>query len=143
MDVYQKQGSPTYRIRISKDLEAKKIFFSDLRDAVRGSISKDFESKLRQQKLSILCMTGEGSLAVVQGEVEIGDRVFVARGATYPFILRPVEADGNKSASKNRTDTGLAEYRLIGGAFVDGIMDGEVIAMVSEGKVKEESIFLV
>jgi hypothetical protein len=74
--------------------------------------------------------------------VEVGDHVFIARGATYPLILRPTTHDEPFKATK--TALGISTfYKLVGGAYVDGIMDGEVVEMIDGVTIKEEAVHLI
>jgi hypothetical protein len=55
----------------------------------------------------------KGHLGLAPESAEIGDIVCIFHGAVVPFVLRP-EADGR--------------YRLLGEAYVHGIMDGEFMS---------------
>lgn len=57
-----------------------------------------------------------------------GDMCCVIAGAAVPFILRRVN--------------GGAEYKLVGEAYVNGLMHGEVTDMVRRGGLHEENIVL-
>lgn len=52
------------------------------------------------------------------------DLICILLGASVPFVLRPEEK----------------HYRLVGEAFVHGLMDGEAIAMMRRGEVKVHTI---
>ena len=56
------------------------------------------------------------------------DTCCVIAGATVPFILRRVN--------------GGAEYKLVGEAYVHGLMRGEVTDMVRRAELHEEDIVL-
>ncbi|RTE76907.1 hypothetical protein BHE90_008638 [Fusarium euwallaceae] len=60
-----------------------------------------------------------GFLALLPGEAEVGDRIVIVKGGRVPLLLR---RDGE------------GQYRLIGEAYVHGIMDGE---MFEEAKCVE------
>ena len=63
-----------------------------------------------------------GFLALLPGEAEVGDRIMLVKGGRVPLLLR-------------RDEEGL--YRLVGEAYVHGIMDGE---MFEEAKCVEMKV---
>jgi hypothetical protein len=58
-----------------------------------------------------------GSTGVVPKE---GDRIYVALGCSYPFLVR---SDGDL-------------HTLVGECYVDGFMDGEALDMVANGELE-------
>ena len=67
-------------------------------DSKTAFASREYPERLESAVEAImpgksLCRTSTGSLALVHGEVEAGDRVFITRGATVPFIIRPTDND--------------------------------------------------
>ncbi|KAG8533512.1 uncharacterized protein KY384_002298 [Bacidia gigantensis] len=95
------------------------------------------------------CITNRNMFALADSGTEIGDRVFVARGSYHPFIVRPamgVELSDDVSfgeKANDSNDSGTELYELVSSAYVHGIMDGEVIQMIQEGKIQEEEICFV
>lgn len=65
---------------------------------------------------------GRGYVGIVPGAARMGDLVCVFYGGDVPFILREVEGGGGF-------------YRLIGEAYVNGLMDGEGLRNVEGGEV--------
>ncbi len=59
----------------------------------------------------VVFRTNQGQIGTALSSTRIGDEVWVLAGATIPFVLRP-NRDGH--------------YRLLGQAYVHGIMHGEV-----------------
>ena len=57
--------------------------------------------------------TSLNRIGVVHKSAQVGDQVWLCRGAKVPYILRPLEAD--------------AEYEFMGEAYVDGIMEGQAV----------------
>ena len=53
-----------------------------------------------------------GMLGLAPNTMEPGDKVFIIIGCETPIILR---------------DAGHGEYRIIGDAYVYGVMDGELV----------------
>jgi hypothetical protein len=89
-----------------------------------------------------LCQTSIDCLAHVHGDVEVGDHIFDARGATVPFIVRSTENDETFSEAKN--SLGISTfYKLMGGSYIHGIMDEELSGMVDAVKFKEEPVYLI
>ena len=94
-------------------------------------------------------MTGTG--------VEVNDLIFVARGSYHPLVLRPAELDYEApegdldeearqvvdQESRTAGQQVVSAYRLVTGAFVHGITDGEFMAMIDAGKIEERYLLLV
>nr|POE47707.1 heterokaryon incompatibility protein 6, or allele [Quercus suber] len=76
-------------------------------------------------------ITTEGSLCTVPSLAQIGDVVFVPKGARTPFLIRPKPAE---------TEEGLHE--LVGECYVQGIMRGQAADMVGDGS-REVTVALV
>lgn len=62
-------------------------------------------------------------------DVRKGDIIVVPQGAIKPWVLRETDVEG--------------EYKLIIDCFVDGIMSGELMALVESGKLKTQRYTLV
>ena len=75
-------------------------------------------------------LTEDGYFGLGPVEIEEGDVVCVLAGGKMPFVLRAV----NKTCESCRTDQLC--YRLMGFAYVHGIMDGEVVRGI-EADVEE------
>jgi hypothetical protein len=58
-----------------------------------------------------VCLTHEGLLGLVPDDAEIDDEVAIFLGGPIPFVLRKREGD----------------FRLIGTAYIDGVMNGEAL----------------
>jgi hypothetical protein len=69
-----------------------------------------------------LFITNQGHLGVGLTSLEVGDEVWVLVGVRVPLILRPV---------------GEGQYRLVGEAYVHGIMHGEAIDKTAEESIRE------
>jgi hypothetical protein len=63
------------------------------------------------------CRTTKGYLGLAPGDVHIGDELVVFKGAAVPFILRKMGSN----------DT----HKLIGEAYIYGIMHGEALKLKS------------
>ncbi|EEU35878.1 uncharacterized protein NECHADRAFT_34976 [Fusarium vanettenii 77-13-4] len=68
-----------------------------------------------------LLVTSRGYLGLAPWNARVGDAIFVLKGGKTPFLLREHEAPGQ-------------EHRLVGEAFVYGIMAGEAVDLVPEVK---------
>ena len=85
--------------------------------AARGEVGVEYGESVRffgRGKRPFL--TEAGLLGMGPGGVRAGDVVVVFCGGRVPFVLRP---DGEK---------GGCYYELVGEAYCDGVMDGEVVA---------------
>lgn len=79
-----------------------------------------------------LCVTGRGYLGVVPWGAEVGDEVVVLRGGGTGFVLRGVKGEG-KEGGKGAVQGGAGRrgtYKLVGEAYVHGIMGGEAMSGV-------------
>lgn len=73
-----------------------------------------------------ICETKEGMTGLVPRGSAVGDQILVLYGVHVPFVMRPVMR-------------GYPPHTLVGGCYVNGIMDGEVM----EGSYEEVEICLV
>ena len=64
-------------------------------------------------------LTSKGYYGVGHNLLEIGDKCLVIRGANVPFVIR-------KAQSAQQNGQRSRQYRLIGEAYIQGIMKGEV-----------------
>ncbi|KAI0428731.1 heterokaryon incompatibility protein-domain-containing protein [Xylaria sp. FL1042] len=71
-------------------------------------------------------VTRKGYFARVQPDVQEGDITTLVRGSAVPFILRSVDITDYMPDAKDLVPAGKA-WRLMGTAYVHGIMDGEAI----------------
>ena len=53
-----------------------------------------------------------------------GDKIFLARGAKWPLLLRGVQ---NNRSSEQLERANTIQYRLVGECYVHGIMFGEFV----------------
>ena len=65
--------------------------------------------------------TSQGYCGLVPASVEEGDRVVLLKGGTMPFILRR-----NREMGSGSEDSAMMEWRLIGEAYIHGVMKGEL-----------------
>jgi hypothetical protein len=100
MDQYEDSAGSLARIaRLNDDENRSKITGCNFND----DLGKAFESKNLPERLGAilnaimrgkaLYKTSTGYLAHVHGDVKVGDHIFVDRGATVPFIIRPTNND--------------------------------------------------
>lgn len=87
-----------------------------------------------------LFRTRQGRYGVGHRTLEMGDLCCVIRSANVPFVLR--KADSLSRSSDPRPETGNT-YRMVGEAYIQGIMKGEVLDMLDGGSVVEANILLV
>lgn len=72
-------------------------------------------------------LTKSGLMGIGPRAMETGDIVAVLYGGKTPYILRPIAAD---------------HFLFVGACYVEGIMSGEAISMVEEGKFEAGSFTL-
>ena len=73
-----------------------------------------------------LCITSRGYIGLVPPFAEVGDAVFLIRGAQVPFVLRTVEGPLSSEGSH-------VLCHLVGEAYVHGLMYGDVVGLGREG----------
>jgi Heterokaryon incompatibility protein (HET) len=100
-----------------------------------GSLLK-FELQARHTLHRRFIRTERGYIGLAGNEVRVGDSVVLCRGGMVPLVLRRVEAETevDRSTGRERPD----KWRLVGDAYIHGIMDGEAF---DEGSC--ESMILV
>ena len=143
LDSYPLEGNCA---RISHSEDIKRAFLDDLDATRRGKLTFNFRERLKHLPDNIcLCKIADDRLAVVVGDLQRGDRIFVARGASIPLILRGPSRFRKNGYICDSCDgmTGSSCYTFVGGSYVDGIMDGEVLDMIDDQRLREEDVLLV
>ena len=69
-------------------------------------------------------------MALANGDAELGDVLFIARGASVPLIISPT--DPSFRLGKRRADDPDPEFKFVGGAYMAGVMDGEVVQQMDK-----------
>ena len=98
---------------------------SSVVDSIDGFVQRVAEAL---DNRSFFC-TKLGFLGIGPNELKVGDEIVVPFGATIPFALR--EVPSNKC------------FTLVGDCFVHGVMYGELMKLLDDGKVEAEWITLV
>lgn len=86
-----------------------------------------------------LVTTRKGFIGLAPKHTKRGDLVSVVAGGNVPHVLRREHGQ----TTPNTSDTSQAtRYRVLGDAFVHGIMDGEVFALLerAEGEFDERTL---
>ncbi|CAN9214695.1 unnamed protein product [Alternaria alternata] len=115
------------RDKTEDDLVIKK-FYNELAERVdqakdRTKDDVDFQISATATGRSLF-VTETGYLGMGPIVVEVGDEMWIFPGADIPLILRPSASSGE-------------EFRLVGEAYVHGIMQGEAVADVQEQDLKK------
>ena len=133
--------------RMSRNKQVQTLFEKDLNEATEhGNPSKAFLELLDffMREYSIY-VTDCGNLMKCSNNLIVGDEVFVARGYSVAMILRRVSGAKAKASAATgdvkRANVHIREF--IAGAYVHGIMDGEVIKKVDDGELEEEQVLLI
>jgi hypothetical protein len=132
------------RRRIKHDAEAQTNFESDLTTwrnsrIVTSRLKEGLEIALGEKTL---CATSTGNMALVVGNVRIGDHVFYVRGATNPFILRALKHNNGLDNFRKRLGV-TTLFKFVGGSYVHGLMDREVYGMIDGETIQEKTLYLV
>jgi hypothetical protein len=72
------------------------------------------------------CMTARGYMSLVPPNSKAGDVVCVLFGSQTPFVLRP---ESERRSEPMETVDSLGIYTLVGECYVNGMMDGEMLAI--------------
>jgi len=80
-----------------------------------------------------LALTSRGMIGLVPGAACLGDEIVVLLGGQFPYVVRPMaeETDRNSPGSPNRRTA----CRLVGEAYIHGIMDGEMMSTEGMGEI--------
>ncbi|KAF5983611.1 heterokaryon incompatibility het-6 [Fusarium coicis] len=99
-----------------------------------GSFEKQAMRILKLCDGKRLCILSNGRISLANDRAQVGDEVFVVEGASVPFIFRKVTTGG--------TEAGVPEqvFNLVGGAFVLGVMNGEIWDLVQKGEAQRENV---
>jgi hypothetical protein len=68
--------------------------------------------------------------------------VFVARGASVPLIVRPPPGLSREICPGESLDVNTP-FTFVGGAYVNGFMDGEVLEMAAQGNWEGQTVSLI
>jgi hypothetical protein len=69
-------------------------------------------------------------MGLVPEQTRTQDSIFIIKGVEVPFVLRKVES-------------GKEEYGLVGDAYVQGVMEGEIVGSIEAGVKDWKRITLV
>ena len=90
-----------------------------------GAAHAFLDSVLHTCRFRRFFVTADHRLALGPDQVQVRDQVLIIKGASMPFVIREHER--------------YAVYRMLGPAYVRGLMMGQVPNMVAAGKLKWES----
>lgn len=140
-DLYDE--SPDVRKRIEWNAQARSNLLQDINLA---KVSKMPTRLLQTVRLTLVgtnfCTTTSNSVAVVYGNVQVGDDIFIARGAALPFIIRAVKNNGSTDAVGSTHNTSRL-YSFVGGSYVHGSMDGQILEEREAKGIPDETVVLV
>ncbi|KAH8681991.1 heterokaryon incompatibility protein-domain-containing protein [Xylariales sp. PMI_506] len=78
-----------------------------------------------------LAITSQGMIGLVPGATRLGDTVVVLAGSQFPHVVRRLGDDELPSRNPNK-ENHSGNYRLVGEAYIHGIMDGEMMSGVMD-----------
>ena len=117
-----------------------------------GDIGKFIQSLWRGWRF---CLTARGFMGMVPANAMKGDPICVLFGAPVPLLLRPVKSDGEiqKRALAHwfhriRTTSGndgskCQHFLRIGTAYMNGVMEGQVMEYLEDKVAKKQKFLLV
>ena len=137
--------------RISKHQQTKDLFIAELNQALEHDDPSDtfLETLVMNMFEKSVFFTDKGEFVkapkTAPKTVKLGNMVFVARGCSCAMILRPASPENAHGVLSEGLDGGIVPQvcEFISGAYVHGIMDGEVREMMDKGIIEEEKVWLV
>ena len=124
---------PTERLDAS-DIEHDDLIFRQIRDdqsLLERMGELKCEAMLRKMTRNWRFATSQtGFYAMVPLDAEEGDELVAVHGAKVSLVLRLIEREDEKV------------FRIIGGAYVHGFMDGEARIWAEEGRLQAEHLYL-
>ncbi|KAF5566543.1 heterokaryon incompatibility het-6 [Fusarium phyllophilum] len=91
-----------------------------------GSFEKQAMMILKRCDGKRLSILSNGRIGLAPDRAQVGDEVFVVEGASIPFIFKKVSTGGTGD------DVPEQVFNLVGGAFVLGVMKGEIWDLVEK-----------
>ena len=118
----------------------KSYFWRECLESLLSDVQVEEQSHADQLKnwlaicaaVSIFCLTKKDYMALVPENAESGDVICALYGGRLHYVLRPVFGDPDSEM-----------MRVVGPAYVHGLMDGKVIQLRDEGVLKERVFTLV
>lgn len=129
-----------------KDDEGKWMCFGELNEKDKesiplmdifqgtGSFEKQAMRILKRCDGKRLCVLSNGRIGLANDRVQVGDEVFVVQGASEPFIFRRMTSNRERDGAPEQV------FTLVGGAFVLGVMNGEIWDLAQTGDAQRESL---
>jgi hypothetical protein len=82
-----------------------------------------------------------GHVGFAPESCEEGDLQVVLPGGRMPYVLRPQSS--SNAENERQDDEGEEHYKILGDAYIHGVMDGEIFDILDEIGGEMEDIFLV
>lgn len=99
----------------------------------------DFRWWMESARIGKVILTlDKGHFGLVVGTALAGDKIFFLNSSRVPWILRPDDTPSNTSTSGSQVDY----HRMIGWAYVHGIMNGEAMPMIRSGEKPMMDVFI-
>ena len=146
-DIYMRSGDHLYNFeRMSEYKEAYELLVQDTEallpwhDEPRSAFLNWLRGSMHDNSIY---STERGDFVKAHRSVQIGDEIFVARGCSVAMVLRPVSEAQVQAATGHLGGTQIPVREFVAGAYVHGIMDGEAIQQVNDGKIEEQEVLLI
>lgn len=91
---------------------------------------------------SVFCVTKAGYMGWLPKHARVQDYIYVPYGSDVPFVLRPLREAGSSEYLPEKA-TAFQNWQLVGACYVHGIMDGEAVKAVQEGKLAEQRVNII
>ncbi|KAH7316987.1 heterokaryon incompatibility protein-domain-containing protein [Stachybotrys elegans] len=104
-------------LKLQPDSSSEEVVrYKKLDEWVKGGAAFESQMRLALAPNRRLFRTLNGRIGLSTPGAQVGDRVFIIEGCSIPLMVRRVESVGE------------ACYKLIGGVYVHGVMNGEAVA---------------
>ena len=108
----------------------------ELEDALQSSIGKYIGTRTSHGRFFV---STRQYMGLAPQDACGGDKIYILLGASVPFVLRKQQ---QQQQQEQERDSGPCYHRLIGEAYVHGIMKGSCAREYCQGKRKAEDVYL-
>jgi hypothetical protein len=97
----------------------------------RAASTSEFLTPFSKGQHLRLFRTAGGYLGIGTECVQVGDLVYIVPGSRVPLLLRRVKLERTEDQPRE------SRHRLVGGAYLHGVMDGECVSPTAAGMTVE------
>ncbi|KAL2678849.1 hypothetical protein Neosp_009601 [[Neocosmospora] mangrovei] len=87
-------------------------------------------------------VTDTGFIGLAPERAQVGDVVYVVKGASVPFVFRSISSKGTDAGCESKAGEKTPYFELVGESFAFGVMTGNIWPDVAKGTEKVEKIII-